>query len=126
MNKDIELLKIQILADYWQARFNFAYSLLIAGFVGLLILLLTIYYEGKVDAVSLTVGSLALYAILGIFGMWFIEKRQAEYLNLIEKLLSQIEKAEPLPSLIELKRMKEIKLKKPKKRKKMKKERNED
>lgn len=126
MNRDIDLLKIEILADYWQAKISFANSVLIAGFVGLLVLLLTIYYEGKIDAISLTIGSLALYAILGIFGIRFIEKRHVEYMRRIEKLLRKIEEGEPLPSLVELKKMKEIKETKEAKKNEETKEREEN
>ena len=74
-----------------------------------MVLLLSLYYQGKFNLNSLAVGSMVLYVVLGVVGKWYIGKRQSEYMNQMEWLLRKVEEGESLPSLAELKKMKGIK-----------------
>jgi hypothetical protein len=105
MDDDLESLKVQLLSEYWQSKIDNATSLIVGGFIALLVLLITIFYEGKIDVFSLVVGSLALYATLGVFALIFIQWVQNKQLDYIEYLLKKVDEGESLPPLIELKKM---------------------
>jgi len=103
-NRDIGLQKIQALDSYFHAWFNTGASIWVGGFIALLILVVSLYYEGKLDLILTLISTLAVYAILGYSGMWFMNKRSNEFLAFVDKLLAQVEKGERLPSLMELKK----------------------
>jgi len=52
MDKDIELLKVKILKDDWQASINSGTSLVIAALVSFIILILTLFYKGTLSIVE--------------------------------------------------------------------------
>lgn len=103
MDKDIKLQKIQALDSYFQAWFNTGASIWVGGFLALLIFILTLYYEGKLDIILTLITVLAVYAVLGYSGIRFMNKRSNEFLAFVDKLLAKVEKGETLPSLMELK-----------------------
>jgi high-affinity Fe2+/Pb2+ permease len=103
-DRDVELQKIQTLNEYFNAWFQVLSSLLIGGFIGLTVLLLTIYYDGIINLLALTVGSLIIYPMFLVFGLWFIRRQQDNFITLVDGLLKQVENCEGLPSLLELKK----------------------
>lgn len=72
--------------------------------IGVLILIVTLYYEGTINFIVFTAGTIILYVILGVYGMWFINKRYNEFLTFVDSLLINVEKGEALPSIMELKK----------------------
>ena len=105
MNRDVELLKVQILADYYHNQANLGLSLLITGSIALTIALMTLLYEGHIN---LLIYSISLGIIMIVFGYWSrkTNNRYSEDLDKIDDLLKQVEIGEPLPSLKELKKEK--------------------
>lgn len=49
LNQDVELQEIQTFDNYFQAQFNLYPSIVVAGFIGLLVVLLTVYYDGLIS-----------------------------------------------------------------------------
>jgi uncharacterized protein YacL len=72
--------------------------------IGVLILIVTLYYEETINFIVFTAGTIILYVILGVYGMWFINKRYNEFLTFVDSLLINVEKGEALPSIMELKK----------------------
>lgn len=109
-NRDIDLQKIQALDSYFQTWFNTGASIWVGGFIALLILILTVYYNKQfssdvmVNLVLTIIAAVAVYAVLGLYGLHFMNKRSNEFLAFVDKLLAQVEKGERLPSLMELKK----------------------
>ena len=109
MDKDCELHKIAVFNSYFEANVDAQYTFLAGGLIGILVLVLTLFYEGVFDvfggrflglvpfAIVLVVVFYAFRLILG-----FIKDQQTKYLSLVFDLISKVEKGEPIPSLNEL------------------------
>lgn len=103
MDREIDLLKIQIHADYCQANFIFLSSIVVSVFAGLFLVFVALVYQGLM---SWYVYYLSI-AVVTVF--FFIELRRIlkEYhndLDQIQDLLSQVEKNESLPTLKEMRK----------------------
>jgi uncharacterized membrane protein len=103
-NRDIELQKIQVLQNDFVAWFNAGSSLWVGGLIGLLILILTLYYNKQLGLVPTVIVIVFVYAVLGAYGTWFMNKRSIEFFAFVDELLTQVEKGEPLGSLMEIRR----------------------
>ncbi len=104
LDRDSELIKVQVLADYCQARFNFFGSIFVGAIVGLLVVVIATSYTRQVDVAAATVFVIAVRAV-GYVGLKYIMKAYHDDLDLIETLLSQVENAQSLPTLTELRKM---------------------
>ncbi len=110
MDKEVELQKAAVLNSYLEADVNVQFSFLAGGLIGILVLLLTLFYEGVFDVFGGRLLGLVPFAIV-LIGLFYafnrilrhIKDQQTKYLSLIFDLISSIEKGEPLPSLPELK-----------------------
>jgi hypothetical protein len=93
----------------------------VGGFVSILILIATLYYQGIFDITDQRLSGLIIFAIAGLitfvffkYGMFpSIKKQQDKFLNLVDDLLKKVEKGEALPSLMELKKVARKKESKP-------------
>jgi hypothetical protein len=103
MKEDIELQKIQTLDSHFQTWFNFIGSIVTGVVIGLSIAFITLFYEGVVGLALYFLAFAVVYAALG-YCLWFMRKRNDEYLEFIDSLYARIEKGETLPSLMELQR----------------------
>jgi hypothetical protein len=110
LDKEIELQKIQALQNDFQAWFSAGASLWVGGLIGLLILILTVYYNKQFSPDAMVNWALTIitagivYAMFGIYGSWFMNKRSNEFLTFVDKLLAKVEKGEALGSIMELKK----------------------
>jgi len=109
LDKDCELQKIAVFDSYLQANVNTQYSFLAGGLIGILVLVLTLFYEGVFDAFGGRFLGFIPFAItiVGIFYVFSrilqsIKDHQTKYLSLIFDLISKVEKGESIPSLNEL------------------------
>jgi len=105
MNRDVELLKVQILADYYHTQFNLVLSFLLTGVITLAIALMTLVYEGHINLLIYYI-LLACIAVLFSYELHTISKDYSENLDKIDDLLKQVEVGESLPSLKDLKKKK--------------------
>lgn len=109
-NKDIDLQKIQILCDDFHARFNVKASLWVGGLIGLLISILTIYYNKQFSSdisvnFSYTLLAIAIiYAMFAVSAIGLLITPRNRFLAYVDTLITKVEKGESLPSLVELKR----------------------
>jgi hypothetical protein len=100
-NKDSDLLKIQILADYYQASFSFLGSIVSGAFIGLLVVAITLRLEN-------VLGDITYYLFLGAIVVFFVFYGRGEYrsyhsgLEKIDKLFIRVQNGETLPSITEL------------------------
>jgi F0F1-type ATP synthase membrane subunit b/b' len=104
MDREYELVKIQVFADYCQARFNFFGSIFVGSIIGMLVVLAATSYTRQADIVYM-VAFLLVIVVVGYVGMKFIMKAYNDDLDQIENLLTQVEKGESLPTLNELRKM---------------------
>ena len=103
MDKDAELLKIQVYADYCHTSFTFFSSIIITASVGLLLVALPLLYQGSISWLTYYVW----IAIVGIgFSVLLINtlKEYHKDLDKIEDFLKKVEKKEPLPMLNEMRK----------------------
>jgi hypothetical protein len=105
-DRDVDLLKIQLLKDSFNTHFNIASSILVSGYIALLVVIITNFYQKIFDIISFTICALSVFIILGFLGLRFLYRRYDRFLDKINSLLMQVEKGEPLPSLNELRKMK--------------------
>jgi Ca2+/Na+ antiporter len=103
LNRDAELLKIQILADYYHNKFTLMLSFLMTGLIGFAIAVLTLVFEGRITLVGYY---LYLVVIFVPFSYWIYTngKEYSENLNNVEGLLEQVDNGVALPSIRELKK----------------------
>lgn len=111
MDKDCELQKISALNGYLEANVNAQFTFLAGGLIGILVLVLTLFYEGVFDVFGgRLLGLIPLAIVLvGVFYAFnhilqLIKGQQTKHLSLIFDLISKVEKGEPIPSLNELKK----------------------
>lgn len=101
----VELVKVQVLADYFHTRHNITSSLWIAGLVGVIILVTTIYYQKNIDF-----NQLIYFDIIIVIGFSpFLYNNTRIYhrdLDVVNWALGQVEKGETLPSINELRKKK--------------------
>jgi hypothetical protein len=104
-NKDSDLLKIQILADYYQASFSFLGSIASGALIGLLVVAITLRFENVFSDIS-------YYVFLGVillFGLFYGTKTYRSYhsdLEKIDNLFIRVQNGETLPSITELRKKK--------------------
>ena len=109
MDKDCELQKIAVFDSYLEANVNAQYTFLAGGLVGILVLVLTLFYEGVFDVFGGRFIGFIPFAII-IVGIFYafrrilqsIKDQQIEHVSLVFDLISKVEKGEPIPSLNEL------------------------
>jgi predicted transporter len=104
-NKDSDLLKIQILADYYQASFSFFGSVVSGAIIGLLVVAITLRLENVFSDIT-------YYIVLGvilIFASFYITRIYRSYhsdLEKIDNLFIRVQNGETLQSITELRKMK--------------------
>ncbi len=109
MDRECEFQKIAAFQGYLQANVSAQYSFLAGGFLGILILILTLFMEGVFDVFGGRILGLVPFAVflVGIFYANYrillsINSRQTKYNTLIFDLISRVERGEPIPPLVEL------------------------
>ena len=109
MDKNCELHKIAVFNSYLEANVNAQFNFLAGGLIGILILVLTLFYEGVFDVFGGRFLGLIPFAIIlvGVFYAFSrilqsIKDQQTKCLSLVFDLISKVEKGEPIPSLNEL------------------------
>jgi hypothetical protein len=111
LNTDIELLKVQILADYYHTQLNLWISYYLTGSIGLGIALITFVFEFHLALLIYYVLLVAI-AIPIICRIRGLNKEYSERVNFIDDLLRRVENGESLESLSELEKKKKPKEKK--------------
>jgi len=103
LDRDTEILKLQVLADYYHSRFtsyaSFCFGFIIAWFISFA----TLFFQRNIDAPTYYFGIF----VGGIGIAMFLVSTLKEYhknLNKIDKLIQCINQGEPLPSLEELRK----------------------
>jgi hypothetical protein len=109
LDKEVELKKVAIFNSYLEANVNAKVSFLAGGLIGILILVITLFYEGVFDVFGGRFFGFIPFAVVlvGVFYAFSrilqsIKDQQTRHLKLIFDLISEIEKGEPIPSLYEL------------------------
>ena len=109
MDKDCELRRIAVFDSHLATNVNAQYTFLAGGLIGILLLVLTLFYEGVFDVfggrfLGLIPSAIILVGVFYAFGriLQFIKDQQTRYLSLVFDLISKVEKGEPIPSLNEL------------------------
>ena len=109
LDKDIELQKIAVFEGFLQTNVNAQYTFLAGGLIGILVLVLTLFYEGVFDLFGGRIAGVIpfLIVLVGTFYTFSrilksIKRQQTKYLSLVFDLISKVEKGEPIPSLNEL------------------------
>jgi hypothetical protein len=102
MDKDMELLKVKILADFYNTRLISWFSFLAAFLIALALVLTTFTFQGYIDAIDY----FSLFALLAVlFGvrLVFLADSYSKTLHGLDTLISKIDKGEALPPLEKLK-----------------------
>ena len=109
-NRDIDLQKIQILCDDFHARFDIGASLWVGGLIGLLISILSIYYNEQfssdigVNFNNTILAIVIVYAMFAVSAIGLLIRPKHKFLAYVDTLIVKVEKGESLPSLMELKK----------------------
>jgi hypothetical protein len=100
-DKEVELQKIQVLESGFQAWFGLVSQILAGGIIGMIILLATIYYQGILDLITLSLANSIVIAMV-IVGLYYMNKMHRQHLAYMSSLIQKVENCEPLPSFSEL------------------------
>ena len=109
MDKDCELQKIAAFRSHLEASVNAQFTFLAGGLIGILVLVLTLFYEGAFDVFGVKFLGLIPFAII-LVGVFYafgrilrsFRDQQTKHLLLVFDLISKVEKGEQIPSLNEL------------------------
>ena len=109
MDKDCELQKIAVFEGYLSANVNAQYTFLAGGLIGIMVLFLTLFYEGVFDIFGGRLYGLIPLAVVLVVVFYLnfrillsINRRQTKYIALVFDLISRVERGEQIPSLDEL------------------------
>jgi len=105
LKRDTEILKIQVLADYYHSRFTSSASYVFGAIIAWIISFAVLFFQHNIDIITFYFG-----IFVGAFGFSVILFRTfREYhknLNKIDELIQCVNQGEPLPSLKELRKKK--------------------
>ena len=109
MDRDCELQKIAAFRSYLEANVNSQFTFLAGGLIGILVLVITLFYDGVFDVFGGRFLGFIPFALIlvGVFYAFsrilrLIKDQQTRHLSLIFDLISEVEKGQPIPSLNEL------------------------
>jgi hypothetical protein len=109
LDKECELQKIAAFRSHLEADINAQFTFIAGGLIGILILIITFFYEGVFDVfwgrlVGLIPFAVVLVGVFYAFSriMRSIKNNQTKHLSLIFDLINKVEKGEAIPSLSEL------------------------
>lgn len=108
-DREVELQKIQILDSDFRGWFSFMASILSGAFIGLLILVATLFYQGTIDYLGFWIGLIVVFAFVALFGGYFMRNMNNDHLSYINGLMQKIENCESLPSINQLAKVKRLK-----------------
>jgi len=103
LNRDTELLKIQVYADYCHTTFTFRASVIVSGYIGLLLTILVMAYQGLIGWIVYYLIAAAIIIIFSV-NLASIFKDYHNSLDQIQTLLNKLENSEPLPTLKEMRK----------------------
>lgn len=103
MNRDTEILKLQILADYYHSGFtslaSFIFGFAIAWFASIIAL----FFQNAIDVQTYIFGIIVGFIWL-LGGLFFSFREYHKNFGRIDKLIQQVNRGEPLPPLRELRK----------------------
>lgn len=103
MNRDTELLKIQVYADYCHTTFTFRTSVLVSTYVGLLLAILVLAYQGLILWAVYYSASAAIL-ITSYANLTSVFKDYHNSLDQIQVFINQVEGNQSLPTLKEMRK----------------------
>lgn len=103
-NRDTEILKIEILADYYQSKFNSSISFILSVAIGFFITLITLLIQKAIGIEKYIFGIIFTIALIG-FLLFGASRNYQKNLDNMDELIQQINKGEkPLPPLKQLRK----------------------
>jgi membrane protein implicated in regulation of membrane protease activity len=103
MDKEIELVKVQVLADYYHMFHIIMLSFVLTAFAAVLVALSILVLELGSIALGVYFLALVLLVVLTLYGLTMAHNRYSRDLDKIDNLLRQVQNGENLLSLRELK-----------------------
>lgn len=105
MERDTDLLKLQILADYYHSRFNLSGSFIFGLVIALTVALYTLVMQNAIDLLVYTLSLFLVYAFTLVILVYMLRTYHS-YLDRIDELIKSMNKNrfEPLPSIRELRK----------------------
>jgi hypothetical protein len=101
IDKNIELLKIQICSERAHVRLTYLISTTFAIFLGFAVLFYTLFYENVLPLVGISVGIIIL--LVGtVYEIYRIRKRYQKELKKISDMIEMVKEGKLLPRLDEL------------------------
>ena len=100
---ETEVLKIQILASNYNSSYTIVVSAVFGFAFALLIAFVTLFFQNAIDLSLYYVGIIAVIVWFAIL-LPYASKIYSKNLDRIDKLIEQVNKGEPLPSLRELRK----------------------
>lgn len=110
MSKDLELLKVEIFAEYLQSKLDSHRSLIYTAYIGVIIFIYTLMFEqifsdAILNAIAIFIGGISAIFVSFLYFKNKLEDQQSENLAYIEVLLMLIQEDKELPSLSSLENM---------------------
>lgn len=101
MDRDTEILKIKILADYYHSKYNNSATYIFSITIAFSIALMTLLFQKKFELENYFIGIGIITAFLFIL-LFIAHRNYMKNLDRIDELLQQVNKGEVLPPLREL------------------------
>ena len=104
MDRDAELLKVQVVADYCHTNFTFFTTLTISGFFGFNVLILGLTIQNLIDPVKFLIAIIIVFVVT-VVSFRIVLNEYHHSLDKIQGFFTQIEKGESLPTLKEMRKI---------------------
>ena len=103
MNRDTELLKIQVYAGYWHSQFRSRISYVFGAIIAVYVSLMGLFLQKTIDLLTYYLALFVGAPIFLIF-LWSVYRDYHRNLDRIDELIQRVNNGESLPSLRELRK----------------------
>jgi len=104
MNRDTELLKIQVYADYCHSTFTSYVSFIFGGIIAFYVTIMGLFLQKTIDLTTYTLVAIVVVVPFLIF-MWVAYGGYHSCLNRVDELIEKVNKGEPLPSIKDIRKL---------------------
>lgn len=108
MKRDTELIKIQVFAGYCHSEFRSRISYIFGAIIAVYVSLMGLYLQKTIELLTYYLTLFVGVPFFLLF-LWSVYRDYHENLDKIDKLIQQVNKEEPLPSLRELRKKQKVK-----------------
>jgi len=98
MDKDMELLKIQVYVGYYHSHFRVLVSFILGALVAVLVLLMGLFYQNAIDLKTYYVVVFGCFPFFAV-PLWLTYRDYRRNLGKVDIMIERVDKGNSLPSV---------------------------